>query len=354
MNKDSKFELLRVLVAITVAISITFIVIFFVSNEPVFAMKKLLLGPFKSIRTFGNVIELMTPLMFTGIGMIIVFSSKQFNLSADGAFHIGGLIAAIVAMKVSLPFIIHPMFAILLAGVAGIVVTLIPFLIKYKTGANEFVVSLMLNYVCVLFTTFIIMNYFRDPTQGTFASYRFFDTSSLGTLIPKTRIHMGFVVAIVVIIIADIFLNKTTMGYKIRTTGDNVSYAKYIGFNTFKVIIISQIVGGFFLGVGGGIEVLGMYEKFTWQSSMGFGWDGVIVSILAKNKPRLVPLTAFFLAYIRIGAFVMAMSTDVQNEIIYVAQGVIIILVIGEKFLGRYKSRLLYKSAKNKLRGGEA
>ena len=353
MNENTKFEFLRIIVAIMIAILVTFIAILFVSDEPITAIMKLLFGPFKSIRTFGNVIELMTPLMFAGLGMLVVFSSKQFNLSADGAFHIGGLIAAILAIKVSLPFIIHPIFALLIAGIAGVVITLIPFLIKHKTGANDFVVSLMLNYVCVLLATYIVLNYFRDPTQGTFATEIFKETSKIGILFPNTKIHMGFVIAIVFVIIIEIFLNRTTIGLKIRTTGDNLSYSKYIGFNTFKIILITQIVGGFILGIGGGIEVLGMYNKFTWQSSMGFGWDGVIVSILAKNKPKFIPLAAFFLAYLRIGAYVMAMSTDVQNEIIYVAQGMIIILVIGEKFLGRYKNRRLYKTAKMKLEGGE-
>lgn len=354
MNRQTKFELLRTSVAILSAIAITFLVILFVSNEPIFAIKQLIFGPLKSIRTFGNVIELMTPLMFTGVGMLVVFSSKQFNLAADGAFHIGGLVAAIIAMKVALPMGVHPLFAILLAGCAGVVVTLIPFLIKHKTGANIFVVSLMLNYVSVLFTTFIILNYFRNPSEGTFASFRFMSTSSLGIIVPKTRIHYGFIIALIVVVFADIFLKKTKIGYQIRVTGDNDKHAKYIGFNTFKVILISQIVGGFILGMGGGIEAIGMYKKFTWQTTLGFGWDGVIVSILAKNNPKLIPITAFFLAYIRIGAFVMAMTTDVQNEIIYIAQGVIIILVIGEKFLGKYKEKLLYITAKNKLKGDEA
>lgn len=353
MNKNSKFEFMRLMSAIFISILITFIVIFFVSHQPLSAISKLMFGPLKSIRTFGNVIELMTPLMFVGIGMLVLFSTKEFNLSADGAFHLGGLAAAIVAMKVSLPFVIHPIFAVLFAGIVGVIIALIPFIIKYKTGANEFVVSLMLNYVCVLFASFLVLNFFRDASKGTFASYLFHNTAALGNIFPGTRIHAGFIVAIVVVILTEIFLNKTTIGYKIRTTGDNAAYAKYIGFNTFKIILISQIVGGFICGIGGGIEVIGMYNRFIWQNSMGFGWDGVIVSILAKNKPKFVPIAAFFLAYLRIGAYVMATTTDVQNEIIYVAQGVIIILIIGEKFLGKFKEKMLYKAAKTKLEGEE-
>lgn len=349
MNKDSKFEILRLASAILISIFITFIVIFFVSEEPLRAIEKLMVGPLQSVRTFGNVIELMTPLMFTGTGMLILFSTKAFNLSADGAFHLGGLAAAVVAIKAILPMGIHPLVAILFAGVVGALIALIPLLIKYKTGANEFVVSLMLNYVCVLFASFLVLYFFKDVSQGTFASLPFQKTVSLGTLFPGTRIHAGFLVAILVVILAELILNRTTIGYKIRITGDNGAYAKYAGFNTLKIILISQIIGGFICGIGGGIEVLGMYSRFTWQKSMDFGWDGVIISILAKNRPKYIPIAAFFLAYLRMGAYVMATATDVQNEIIYVAQGIIIILIIGEKFLGKVRENMLYKAAKTKL-----
>lgn len=355
MNSESRFELVRSLSAAAVALVVTFVAIFFVSKEPWTAILQLISGPFRSLRTFGNVLEVMTPLMFAGIGMLVIYSSRLFNLSADGAFHLGGLVAAIVAIEISLPYGIHPVVAVLLAGLAGVAVTLIPFFIQRKTGANEFVVSLMLNYVCVLLATFLVLNFFRDPNQGTFATYRFLETAKIPVILPGTMVHLGFIFAFVAVYLAHLFLNRTTMGFKVKVTGDNPKFARYIGFNTFQVILASQIVGGFLVGVGGGIEVLGMYTKFTWQTSMGYGWDAVIVSILANNRPKFVPVAAFFLAYLRIGAYVMAMTTDVQNEIIYVAQGCIIILVIGERFLSGLREKQIYKVAKEKLlKEGEA
>ncbi len=346
---NKQFEALRISVAIFISLLFTFLIIFLISDEPINAIRVLLTSPFKNMRTFGNVIELMTPLIFTGLGMLVLFSSKQFNLSADGAFHLGGLAAGLVAIYISMPYGLHPIIAVLLAGVAGSIVALIPFIIKHKTGANEFVVSIMLNYIAVLFASYLVVNFLRDATQGTFATLPYLKTSTLGVLIPKTRVHSGLIVAVLTTIFVYIFLYKTPMGYKIRITGSNKEYADYIGINTVKAIVISQLLGGFICGIGGGIETLGMYNKFTWQNTINFGWDGVIVSILAKNNPKYIIPCAFFLAFIRTGAFNMAMVTDVQSEIISITEGVIIIFVIGEKFLYKLKERSLYKNAKDTL-----
>ncbi len=348
MNNKT-FEVVRISVAILISLLFTFLIIFLISDEPLKAINVFLTSPLKNIRTFGNVIELMIPLTFTGLGMLVLFSSKQFNLSADGAFHLGGLTAGLVAIYVALPYGIHPLVAITLAGIVGAIVALIPFLIKHKTGANEFVVSIMINYIAVLFGAYLVVNFLRDPNAGTFATYPYADTASLGILVPKTRIHAGLIIAVLTTIFVYIFLYKTPMGYKIRITGSNKQYAEYIGIDTFKAIVVSQLLGGFICGIGGGIETLGMYSKFTWQNTMNFGWDGVTVSILAKNNPKYVIPCAFFLAYIRTGAFNMAMVTDVQNEIVSITEGVIIIFVIGEKFLHTIKDRNLYKNAKVSL-----
>ncbi len=101
----------------------------------------------------------------------------------------------------------------------------------------------------------------------------------------------------------------------------------------------------FIAGMGGAVEVLGLYRRFTWQMLPGYGWTGVIVAILARNNPLYVPLAAFFLAYLRIGADIMSRQTDVQNEFVAIIQGVIIILVAAEAFLSQRRHKLVVKEA---------
>ena len=91
--------------------------------------------------------------------------------------------------------------------------------------------------------------------------------------------------------------------------------------------------------IGGAIEKLGMYRRFQWSQAPTYAWDGVIISILSSNNPIFIPIAAFFLSYVRVGADIMSRQTDVQNEIVALIQGIIILLVTAERFLYFIKQR---------------
>ncbi len=349
MNKDTKFNVIRTTASIVIALGISFIIIFFISEEPLEAIKQMLTGPISRKRLFGNVIELTIPLIFTGLGVSIMFSAMQINLASEGAFHIGGVIAAVVALNLPMPGFIHPYVAILLAGLVGAVFTFIPAILKIKTTANEIVSSLMLNYIALFFASYILNYYLRDPGAGSVASFTLPASSKLPSIISGTNIHIGLIIALLFTAGAYIFLYKSKMGYMIRVSGQNEDFAKFSGINILKVILISQIIGGFIAGMGGGIHLLGLYRRFTWTTLLGYGWDAIIVATLAKNNPIYVPLTAFFLAYIRIGADIMSRSTDVTPEIVSITQGTIIILIVAEQFLAKYRHKLVAKEAKSSI-----
>ena len=99
MNSAKRFDMFRMFFSVLIALLISFVIIFFVSEEPVTAIATLITGPFKSKRNMGNVIESMVPLIFTGTGVCIMFSANQINLATEGGFHLGGLVAAAVALK---------------------------------------------------------------------------------------------------------------------------------------------------------------------------------------------------------------------------------------------------------------
>jgi len=345
--KNSKlvFETVRTLLAIAIALLIAFVTILLVSNEPALALKSFLLGPLDSMRHFGNVIEMMIPLIFTGLAISLMFSAGQFNLGAEGAFFIGAVAASFAAINLTLPPFIHPAFAILTGGLAGAVFCGIPAILKVKWGASELVSSLMFNYIAFFFGLYLINYFLRDVNAGAMVSHKFSETARLAKLIPKTRIHAGLYIAGGVILIMYLYSYFTRWGYRTRLTGINGSFARYSGIKTASVIISSQVLGGFIAGAGGSVEVLGMYTRFSWQLLPGYGWDGVIVAILARMNPALVPISAFFLAYLRIGADLMARKSDVQSEFIAIVQGVVIVLIAAEGFLAHYRHKMVVKEA---------
>lgn len=349
MSSNTKFNVLRTLLSVGIALSISFLIIFLTSQEPVKAIVELLTGPLKSTRRFGNVIEAMIPLIFTGVGVSIMFSANQINLAGEGSFHVGGLVATVIALNTTLPSGISPVVCILLAGVAGALVTAIPAVLKIKTESDILVSSLMMNYLILYFCNYVLSYFIKDPTAGSVVSYAVPTISTLSTIIGGTRIHIGLFIAIGISILGYIFLYKTKIGYELRLTGENQDFAKYSGINIIKITLISSLLGGFIIGVGGGVELLGMYNRFSWTSLLGYGWDAIIITTLAKKNPLYVPFAAFFLAYLRTGASIMSRSTDVVTEIVIITQGIIILLVVAEQFLSKYKHKMIAKEAKATL-----
>lgn len=346
MTKSQRlFESYRTALAIVIAMGIALVILYFVSDIPGEAIKLFLIGPLGSLRHFGNVLELMVPLIFTGLAVTIMFTASQFNLGAEGAFFFGAVGASFLAINWSLPIVIHPMFAIIWGGLIGAVFCGLPGLLKIKWGSSELVSSLMLNYIAYFFGLYLINYFLRDIQAGAMVSYKLPESAKLIRLIPKTKIHFGIFIAALMLVLSTAFIFRTRWGYRIRIVGRNIQFAKYVGINTAGAIVLSQALGGFIAGMGGAIEILGAYRRFTWQILPGYGWTGVIVAILAHNNPLYVPVAAFFLAYLRISADIMSRSTDVPNEFVSIIQGVIIILIAAESFLAKYRHKRVVKEA---------
>lgn len=346
MLKSSQFNTFRTALSILIALMLSFIVIFLVSDQPVEAIVRMITGPLSSKRLFANVIELMIPLIFTGVSVSIMFSANQINLGAEGSFHLGGLVAAVVGLMIPMSQGVHPIAAILLGGLTGAVFAAIPAILKIFTSASELVSSLMLNYIALFLGNYVLSYHLRDTTAGALTSHLLPETVKLQSIVSGTNIHVGLFIALLTALFGYLFLFKSKLGYMLRISGENEKFAKYAGMNILSVILISQLLGGFIAGIGGSIQLLGMYRRFSWAALLGYGWDAIIVTTLSKKNPIYVPLAAFFLAYIRIGADIMSRSTDVSPEIVAITQGIIIILIVAEQFLSKYKHKLVAREAR--------
>lgn len=336
---NKEFDMLRLVVAIFIALIITTVIIFSVSETPVEAISSLFIGPFGSKRHFFNILEMSVPLIFTGLALSLVFKSGNFSMIADGSLYMGAVITSMIAIKFMLPKGIHPIAAIICAAIVGGIIGSIPAVLKVKFKANELVTSLMLNYVFFYSGIFLINRFLIDKNAGNFASLKFNNTAKLAQIMPGTRLHIGFIIALIVSFLLYIFVYKTKWGYEIRVIGSNIEFAKHSGINTKRVIVITQLIAGMIAGMGGSVELLGMYSRFQWADAPSYAWDGVIIAVLSGNNPKFVPIAAFFLAYIRVGADIMARKTDVQNELVSIIQAIIILLITAERFLYIIKQR---------------
>lgn len=341
------FTIVRTLIAILISLAIVMVIILLVSKQPVDSLRAFVLGPFTSVRRMGNVVETAIPLIFCGLAACVMFQAKQFSLIGDGAFFFGSLIVTCIILKLGHNFALNPVISVLIGGAVGGLCGIIPGLLKAKWNTNEFVVSMMFNYVLVYVGLYILLNFIRDPNSGFVASYLLPDASKLPVLIAHTKIHAGLLIALGLTVLTYFFMYRTKWGFAIRMTGKNEKFAKYAGINTFLVIFLCQVIGGIIAGIGGTTEILGMYDRFQWQDTPGYGFDGMTVAILAANNPALVPVGAIFLAYLRVGTDIMSRTSDVPNEVVYIIQGIVMLLVTATAFLAHFKHRLVVRSTKS-------
>lgn len=342
---EKRFEVLRTSLAILISLMIVFVVVALVSDSPLEAIKTILTGPLTSVRRFANVIEMMIPLGFTGLALTIVFSSNRYNLSADSAFFMGSMVATIIAVFSPLPPLITVALALLSGFLVGCIIGAIPALISHKYKANVLVISLMLNYIVGFLVNYLFSYVVRDPNKMGQQSYALPNNVNLGKLIPKTRVHYGLFILLIVIFIAYFFFYKTKWGFTLRAVGSNENFAKYAGINVPLVVILSQTIGTGIAGLGGSVEILGVFSSFMWASSPGYGFDGVIIATLARQNPRNIPLAAFFLAYVRVGADILNRTSDVPAEIVSIVQAAIILLIAAQAFLSKWKEREIIKAS---------
>lgn len=349
------FEFLRILIAVSVAYLLAMVVLFMISEQPIEAIKSFAFGPVSTKRRFSSVIELAIPFTFTGVGMCMMYSANRFNLVGEGVFLFAGCVITFCAFllePLGLSAAVFPLILIGIGAIVGGLIAVIPAVAREKLQVNEVVVSIMMNYALLYLSNFILRNYMLDTSVTYSASYELPENSKLINIWRGTRLHTGIFVALAVVIAAWIFLYKTPWGYSIRTCGINASFSKYVGIHVAASCILAQILGGAAAGAGGAVQILGLYDRFQWDSLTQYGFDGLLVSVLAKRNPILVPVAAFLLAYLRIGADIVNYVTDVPAEFISVLQAIIILLVAAQGFLGSLRDKAIFDTAKKEIKAG--
>lgn len=355
---EKRFSLLRTFMAIIISLAIAFVLIYAVSDKPFKDFMTLLIGPLKSVNNLMTIVTKAIPLLFTGTAICLVNRCGQINIAAEGSFFAGAVAATAVAIIPGIPPVIHFILCFIAAMLVGSIFMGIPSILHVKYNAVTIVSSLMINYVALFLGLYIILNPLRDGSAGFEASFPFAQTAILPKLLSGSRIHIGLVIGLMVVLIGYVILNKTTFGVQIRTIGTNEKFAKYSGMPISKTIVLTSIIAGMMAGLGGACEVLGNYPRFVYTGFTNHGWDGVMLAVLCYNQPKFMPLAAMFLAYIRTSADALNFTSSIPPEIVNIIQGIIIIFIASERFLSVWKHRVIVKNAEKELEettfGGKA
>lgn len=329
---------LRVLLTVIAALIIGFIIMLIISKDPLKAYNALLTGPLSRSNRWGSWIEDAMGLTLVGLAITLVFRAQLFSLGAEGQIALGAMAAGLVALFVpALPLGVHIALAVLAACVVGFLWGLVPGVLRAYLNANELVSTLMLNPIAAL-----IYSYILDRIRPANAGYSVSDplTAALWPrIITGTRITTAVFFVIAAVFIVWLIIQRTPLGYEIRMIGANIRFARYGGINTKRTIVMAMAVSGILAGLTGAYLALAIQQKLVLAISGGLAFEGVVVALLARNKPLAVPAMALLYSYLRVGGPIMQTDATVSLEVVRVIQSIIILLFTAEGLVAFLQER---------------
>lgn len=332
-------ELKKSLAAIGIAILVGALFILLSGESPIEAYGALLKGALGSPKSIANTISKSIPLAFTGLAVALGSRCGMLNIGAEGQLHAGAMAAVLTALSLSsFPGPIVLIESIIAGIFAGMIVGGIPGFFKARLNTNEVIVAIMLNYICTLFTSWLVNGPVKS--DGSTAQTEVLPEGAwLGRLIPQTQLTTALFILIAVAVLMYIFLWKTSVGYQLRAVGANPSAAGTAGIRVKTYMIMAMVLSGGLAALAGITEVFGKYHRFIEGFSPSFGFTGIAVAILGRNHPAGVLLTALLFGIMDMGALRMSRVTDVSTNMVTVVQSLVILLVAAPELIKWNKKR---------------
>lgn len=332
-------ELGKSLAAIGIALIIGALFILLSGESPIEAYGALLKGALGSPKSIANTISKSIPLAFTGLAVALGSRCGMLNIGAEGQLHAGAMAAVLTALSLSfLPAPLLMLVSILMGVLAGMVIGSIPGIFKATLNTSEVIVAIMLNYICTLFTSWLVNGPVK--AQGSTAQTHVIPEGVwFGRLFPQTQLTSSLFLLLGVAAVLYIFLWKTSLGFQLRAVGANASAAGTAGIKVSLFMILSMVLSGGLAALGGVTEVFGKYHRFIEGFSPSFGFTGIAVAILGRNHPAGVLLTALLFGIMDMGALRMSRVTNVSTNMVTVVQSLVILLVAAPELIKWHNNR---------------
>lgn len=339
-------SLLVPLLAIFTALVIGALIILATGASVTKAYSGLFVGALGNPLALTNTLVEATPYIFAGLAVALGFKCGLFNIGVEGQLAMGAMSAAVAGYAITgLPLVIHLPIAILAGVLGGAIWGAIPGFLRAKTGAHEVITTIMLNYVAIRLTDYLIKGPFRDRTSSAPRTPFIAPSAELPYLFGANfRLHAGFILALVMVFVVWWLLNKTTLGFEIRTVGSNPDAAKYAGISITRNFVLAMAMSGALAGLAGASQVLGLEHNLKASFSAGYGFDSIAIALLAKSNPIGIIPAAIFWGALRNGAGLMQLQSGISISLINIIQALVIVFVAADQIV-----RWLYRIR----RGGE-
>ena len=330
-----KEKLLRLGAALA-ALAASGIIIAFMGYNPFDVFYRIVFGALGSAFRLRETIHIAIPLTVLALGTAVAFRMKFWNIGQEGQFFMGAFGASIVAFSfpnLPAPILLPMMF---LAGfIFGGLFAMIPALLKITLSTNEVLVTLMLNYIAIRWISYLQYVAWRDPLAMGFPRIASF---SINAILPRLfNIHIGWIIALCLVVIIFIVLKKTKFGYEIDVVGESEATARYAGMNVFRITTAAVVISGGLCGIAGMMQASAIERSLSDELSGGLGFTSIIVAWLSRLEPRLILIVGFLFSVLIQGSLFLQASLQIPAAISQIIQGIIIFFVLGSDFFIRYR-----------------
>jgi ABC-type uncharacterized transport system permease subunit len=314
--------------------------IFVTQTNPVEAYYYFLIAPLSSRVGALEVLVTATPLVLAGVAVAFAFSAGYYNIGAEGQLYAGAIVAAWLGTMLRGWPTVSAVAIMLLGGFAGgLLWALVPALLRVRLAVDEVVTTLLLNSVMLYIVSALLNGPWRDPESGWPQSPEIAACARLPKLVPRSRLNLGFLIALTTLVVLWFVLKRTGFGLKMRAVGLGRSGARFAGVNVERTVLIAALISGGIAGVTGVCEVAGIQFHLISELSPGYGYTGIIIATLGALNALGVGAAAIFFGLIDTGAQTVSRALGVPVYLGEVTQATMLLVTLAMFLLQRYRIR---------------
>lgn len=322
--------------AVLMALVTAGIFILILGHNPLSVYGAMLVGAFGNLYGFKETILLTIPLVITSLGISIAFKMKFWNIGGEGQIFMGAFSASFVALN--FPHLPKPLllFFMAVAGMlGGGIWALIPAFFKAQFGTNETLFTLMMNYIAFKWVTYLQYGPWKDPKANGFPKIANFSDNAV---LPQfLGIHIGWIIALVLVFLVNLFIHHTKKGYEISVIGESENTARYAGMDVKKIIVIAILLSGGLCGLAGMVQASAISKTLSVDVSGGIGFTAIITTWLGQLSSSVILLVSFLFAVMVQGGAYIQTVFQIPQAAASVLQGMILFFVLGSEFFIQYK-----------------
>ena len=334
-NKTS--QIVVPVIAVFMALIFCGVFLAITGRDPFEVYRAMFAGALGSEYGISETIVKMIPLALCGLGIAVAFRMQIWNIGAEGQFYMGACWATWVPLTFpDLPFIVMIPFMIFMAALGGGLWGLLAGWFKTKWQVSETITTLMMNYIAILWVSYLVYGSWRDPKGLNFPLTAPFPDAALIPTFGALRVHYGIFAVLLLAVIFWLFFKGSKWGYETLVIGSNPVAARYAGIDIRKNVLLVMFISGAISGFAGMVEVSGIVGRLQPGISPGYGYTAISVAWLARLHPLAIVIVAFLFAIIHVGGF-MIQTMGIPSAAATMLQGAILFFVVGSEILTQYE-----------------